>query len=384
MIYLDHAATSWPKPSGVTEAMVECVEQYGANPGRGSHQMAARASQVIGETRQRLAKMFGIRDPKDIIFTGNTTESLNLALKGFLNEGDHVITSTIEHNSIRRPLEHLSRHGGVEVTYINNEADGRLPMEKLKEAVRSETKLIAISHASNLLGTIQPIQEIGEWIQGTDIKLLVDGAQTAGILPIDVKRYNIHLLAVPGHKGLMGPQGTGALYVDPSIELKPLLHGGTGSFSERVDQPTERPYRYESGTPNTPGIAGWNAALLYIEKVGIDVILKHEKAMIEQLYQGLTTIHKVEVYGPRDIEQRVGSVAFNIKGYDPNEVSMILDLQYGIAVRAGYHCTPLAHSTTGTDGYGAVRVSVGYTTTEKEIHAFLTAIRDMAQSVSDQ
>jgi cysteine desulfurase family protein len=384
MIYLDHAATSWPKPTGVMEAMAACLNDYGANPGRGSHAMASRASQEIQQARLRLAKLFKVRDPRNIIFTSNTTEALNLGLKGFLKPGDHVITTSIEHNSIRRPLEYLKKRRGIEVTYLENETDGSLQIEKFKAAIKTNTVLVAISHASNLLGTLQPVKEIGEYLKGTNIRLLVDAAQTAGIIPIDVSEMNVHMLALPGHKGLMGPQGTGALYIDPNIELEPLVHGGTGSFSEQVDQPKERPYRYESGTPNTVGIAGWNAALAFIEKVGVDTIFEHEKKLLAQLYNGLMDIQGIITYGHADIAQRVGVVPFNVTGYDPNEVSMVLDMQYGIAVRSGYHCTPLAHGTAGTSTYGAVRASIGYATTEKDIGVFLMAIQEIASAVRQE
>lgn len=256
LIYLDHAATSWPKPPAVTEAVVNAMLNDAANPGRGSHAMAVRASRILFETRKQLAKLFNIKNPNDIAFTSNTTMSLNMAIKGWLKPGDHVIATSVEHNSVRRPLYYLEQTIGIEVTYVESDERGNINIDDVASAIRSNTTLAIVNHSSNLLGTIMPVADIAELTRKHGIKLLVDAAQSAGILPIDVRTMGIHMLAFPGHKGLLGPQGTGGLYIDPELDLVPLLHGGTGSQSEAVEQPQVRPDRYEAGTQNTPGLAG--------------------------------------------------------------------------------------------------------------------------------
>jgi cysteine desulfurase family protein len=381
IIYLDNAASSWPKPPEVLEAMKECLEEYAANPGRGGHTMAIRASRVLFEARKNLAKLFRIPNPNDIFFYMNTSQALNQAIKGLLRPGDHVITTGLEHNSVRRPLEFLKRTIGIEISYLENDPDGTLDMSKLSKSIREKTRLIVTAHASNLLGTLMPIEKIGEIAKEHGCLLLVDAAQTAGIIPIDVQKMNIDMLAFPGHKALYGPQGTAGLYVHPTIDLVPLIHGGTGSKSEEIDQPSTRPDRYETGTPNTVGIAGLNAALKFIHRTGLEEIHNREQKLIEQILQGLLQTPNVEVYGLRTIEERVGVIAFNVKGLDASEVAFILDQQYGIAVRSGYHCTPLGHMTARTTSMGAVRASVSYFTSNEEVDKFLQAIKELSEAM---
>lgn len=258
-IYLDHAATSWPKPPAVGEAMMNALQFAGANPGRGSHRMAVQASRVLFETRKGLATLFGIRNPNDIAFGSNTTEALNLAIQGVLQEGDHVIATMAEHNSVRRPLEFLRRQGKIEVDYVPVTAYGAIDLKQMERMFRKNTRLVVCTHSSNLLGSILPIGEISELCRQHHALLLVDAAQSVGVMPVDVGKLGIDMLAFPGHKGLLGPQGTGGLYIAPELDVQPLLHGGTGSQSEAVEQPKVRPDRYEAGTPNTVGIAGLGA-----------------------------------------------------------------------------------------------------------------------------
>lgn len=375
VIYMDHAATSWPKPDRVLQAMQEAVISYGANPGRGSHSMAVQASRVIFQTRRNLAQLFGIRNPNDIAFTLNTTMALNMAIKGVLQPGDHVIVTSIEHNSVRRPLEYVRRHHGVEITYLQSTVDGQLDMFELERSFQPHTKLVICSHSSNLLGTILPIARIGEMARARQAVFLVDAAQSAGILPVDVEAMKIDLLAFPGHKGLLGPQGTGGLYISPEIDLEPLLQGGTGSRSEDVEQPSVRPDRYEAGTPNTVGLAGLNEGVKFVLAETVDKIHAQEWTLTQRLMKGLGSIPSIRLLGPSLGEPRTGIVSFIAEGIDASEMAFRLDREYRIAVRSGMHCTPLAHETAGTLGSGAVRISIGYFTTEEEIEAVIAAVQ---------
>ncbi len=379
IIYMDHAATSWPKPDQVVEAMRSAMLMYGANPGRGSHSMAVQASRVIFQTRRNLAKLFGIRNPNDIAFTMNTTMALNMAIQGVLSSGDHVIATSIEHNSVRRPLEYLRRKRGVEVTYIETDAAGNLDMAKFRESFQLHTKLVICSHSSNLLGTILPIEEIGQFTRSQGALLLVDAAQSAGILPIDVERMGIDLLAFPGHKGLLGPQGTGGLYIAPHVDLEPLMRGGTGSRSEDMEQPLVRPDRYEAGTPNTVGIAGLNEGVKFILNETVEKIHTKEWSLTRLLMEGLETLEGIQLLGPPKSQPRTGIVSFIVEGIDASQLAFRLDREYGIAVRSGMHCTPLAHASAGTLDSGAVRASVGYETTEEDIYAVITAVRQIIE-----
>lgn len=379
LIYLDHAATSWPKPPEVMNAVMNAMHHDAANPGRGSHAMAVRASRILFDTRKQLAKLFNIRNPNDIAFTSNTTMALNMAIKGFVKPGDHVIASSVEHNSVRRPLHYLEQQMKLEVTYIESDAAGRIRVEAIEAAIQSNTSLIIVNHSSNLLGTILPVADIGEVAKKHGVKLLVDAAQSAGILPVDIQAMGIHMLAFPGHKGLLGPQGTGGLYIDPELELEALLHGGTGSQSEAPHQPLVRPDRYEAGTQNTPGLAGLQAGVRHVLKETVNRIYNHEWELTQRLMEGLSAIEDVHVLGPAMGEARTGIVAFYMDGVDPSECSFILDQHYNIAVRAGFHCTPLAHAAAGTSTTGAVRASVGLFTTINEVDACIQAVKEIRE-----
>lgn len=378
IIYLDNAASSWPKPAGVKESMAEAIDQYAANPGRGGHALAMRASKTLFRARLQLSRLFGIQNPNDLFFYLNATQALNQAIKGFLQEGDHVITSSIEHNSVRRPLEQLRQSKKINITYVQPRQDGLFYAEDFQAAIQGETRLIVVSHASNLTGLILPIQQIGKLAKKSGIRLLVDASQTAGVLPIDVEKMGIDMLAFPGHKGLYGPQGTGALYLHSEIDLEPLIVGGTGSHSESIEQPTTRPDRYESGTANTVGLAGLLAGVTFVMEKGVETIHAHEWALAKRTIEGLSGIDGVDLYGPDIAIERVGVVAFNIQGADASEVSFILDQQYGIATRAGYHCTPLGHQTAGTENKGAVRASFGVFNTEDEVDQLIEAVKEIA------
>lgn len=377
IVYLDHAATSWPKPPEVFEAMRKAMEEAAANPGRGSHRMAVKASRVLYGTRRTLADLFGVKNPNDIALTSNTTEALNLAIKGYLREGDHVIATMIEHNSVRRPLEYLKRTRGVQVDYIPVDEEGRLDVQLIEGAFRSNTRLVVCSHSSNLLGSIIPLVEIGELVKRKGAVLLVDAAQSAGMLDIHVEAMHVGMLAFPGHKGLLGPQGTGGLYISPDIDLEPLLHGGTGSQSEAIEQPTVRPDRYEAGTPNTIGYAGLQAGVKKVLEWTPQHIYQHEWELTQYMIEGLQEVGGLRILGPALGQARTGIVAFVSERYNASELAFRLDREYGIAVRAGYHCTPLAHMASGTEQTGAVRASVGISTTRDEVELMRKAIAEI-------
>ncbi|WP_339322838.1 aminotransferase class V-fold PLP-dependent enzyme [Paenibacillus sp. FSL W8-0194] len=376
-IYLDHAATSWPKPPEVLQAMQKAMEEAAANPGRGSHQMAVKASRVLFEGRKILSQLFQVRNQNDIIFTYNTTEALNLAIKGLLKSGDRVVATMVEHNSVRRPLEYLKRVMGIQVEYIPVNGQGQLDMAKLKAALESRPKLVISTHSSNLLGSILPVAEIGALARRFGAVYLVDAAQSAGCLDIDVSAMNIDLLAFPGHKGLLGPQGTGGLYISPSVDLEPLLHGGTGSQSEEKEQPAVRPDRYEAGTPNTAGIAGLKAGVAEVIKQTPQQIYRHEWELAQRIIEGIRGIRHLRVLGPEAGQPRTGIVSFVSSEKDSSEIAFRLDREYGIAVRAGMHCTPLAHEAVETLQTGAVRISVGVTTTRQEADAVIDAVKEI-------
>jgi len=378
MTYLDHAATSWPKPPAVTAAMCAMIEQAGGNPGRSGHRLAMRASETVYACRENLAKIFGVRDPLRICFTSNATESLNLAIHGLLKPGDHAVFSSMEHNSVWRPLRELERRG-VGISMASAGPDGIVQPDSVVNQLRPETKLIVLLHASNVNGALNPTADIGCVARERNIRFLVDAAQTAGAVPIDVEAMQIDILAFPGHKGLLGPQGTGGLYVHESIRLEPLKQGGTGSDSESSRQPEFAPDRYESGTLNTPGIAGLNEGVKFLLERGVEEVQRHERTLTGRLLAGLAEIPMVQVYGPRDSHHRTGVISFNVDGCDPVLVADELDRDFDIACRAGLHCAYLAHRTQGTEKTGTVRFSLGALSTERDVDVALAAVRTLAQ-----
>jgi cysteine desulfurase / selenocysteine lyase len=381
-IYLDNAATSYPKPPGVIEAATRALCDEGAAEGRSATRAALRVHEVISRCRQRAARLLGSASPERIIFTFNGTDSLNLAFHGLLRPGDHVVTSASEHNSVLRPLRHL-RGRGVEVTYVSADAEGRISSEDVGRALEKKTRLVALVHASNVTGTIQPIDRVGQLAHAAGALFLVDAAQSAGHLPIDVSRSPIDLLAAPGHKGLLGPLGTGILYVGPGVEeqLDSVRQGGTGSHSEDDRQPERLPDKYEAGNHNVPGLFGLEAALAWIEERGVQGICRHERELTEQLIAGLSPINGLRIYGPRSPDERVGVVSVTLDGFEPQELATVLDSSFGIETRAGLHCAPGAHRSLGTfAGGGTLRMSVGPFTTPEHIEAALAAFRALANS----
>ena len=377
MIYFDNAATTWPKPECVYEAVDQCLRNKGANPSRSGHFMALLAGQIVLNARVQIAEFFNISDPLQVVFTPNATEALNIGLKGLLKPGDHVITSSLEHNAVTRPLEKL-RSQGVEVTKLPTPVQEGLHPEQVEAAIQSNTKLIVLSHASNVMGLIQPIGEIGRIAGEKGVLFMVDSAQTAGSIPIDVQAMGIDLLVFAGHKGLLGPQGTGGLYLREDLRLDTLKEGGTGANSEEPFPPEESPERYESGTLNTPGIAGLGAGIEFIKQEGIEKIREKERTLTRQLMLGLSAIPGVILYGPDPSVERAPVVSINLEGREPSEVSYLLDKLYGIASRPGLHCAPDAHKTLGTFQQGTVRLSLGYFNTSQEVEECLDAVAGLS------
>lgn len=382
VIYLDNAASSWPKPPQVVRAMREAIEEYGANPGRGTHAPAMRASRVLLETRTRIAKLIGGVHPADIVFTLNTTMALNQAIEGFVRPGDHVICTNVEHNAVRRPLERLKRTIGIRVTYVETDRNGEMDLRAFRDAFQTRTRLVVCNHSSNLLGSILPVDRIAEITKAKGAKLLVDAAQTLGMVPIDVNRLGIDMLAFPGHKGLLGPQGTGGLYISPEIDLEPLMVGGTGSLPESEAQPDVRPDKFESGTPNTPGIAGLGEGVKFVLHESVENIYTKEWTLTQKMMEGLARLKGIRLIGPDFGKPRTGIVSFVLDGMDASEVAYRLDKDYRIAVRAGYHCTPLAHAAAGTLDSGAVRASVGVFTTEQEVDDMIRSVEDLIRRMN--
>ncbi|HCL89875.1 MAG TPA: cysteine desulfurase [Candidatus Atribacteria bacterium] len=379
MIYLDNAATSYPKPKEVGRAMLHFLEKVGASPGRSGHRLSIEAGRILYQTRESLAELFNVDDPLRIIFTLNVTEALNLVLKGLLQPGDQVITSSMEHNSVMRPLRELEKIG-VEVKVVYCSPEGLLDPQDIEKSIKKNTKLIVLNHGSNVIGSLLPIAEVGEIARKYNILFLVDAAQTAGCYPLDVKRDRIDLLAFTGHKGLYGPQGTGGLVVGEKVDikkLKPLKTGGTGSSSGSEEQPDFLPDVYESGTPNTVGLSGLNEGVRFILKEGVDKIRQHELELTQKLVEGLKEIPGVVIYGSNQDKERVAVISFNIKDQLPSEVGLRLDEEYGIMCRVGLHCAPAAHKTIGTFPVGAIRLSLGYFNTVEEVDKALFAIKNI-------
>lgn len=378
MIYLDNAATSFRKPESVYAAVDHALRHCSGNPGRSGHRVSMLANDVIRKTRMRCASLFNAESAEQIIFCSNATDALNLAIKGMLGPGDHAVTTSMEHNSVARPLETMKMNG-VEVTKVTSSPVCGTDPESIRVNLKDNTRLVIATHISNVTGTVNDIAAIGRICRERGIAFLVDAAQSAGARPIDVQEMNIDLLAFPGHKSLLGPQGTGGLYVRKGIILKHLKEGGTGSSSESLIQPDSMPEGYESGTLNVPGIAGLGAGISFISGIGIDKIQEKEDIAVRSMVDGLSSIKNVTVYGPPAGHPRGAVISFNIKGMAPQDVSILLDAAYGIAVRGGLHCAPDAHSMLGTlSSGGTVRVSPNYFTEADEIESFIKAVEEMA------
>lgn len=377
MIYLDNAATSWPKPESVYKAMDAFMRNLAANPGRAGFRMAVEAMRVMEEARVLLKEFFQAGPGGKVIFTFNCTDSLNMALKGILSPGDHVVTSCLEHNSVSRPLNKL-KETGVEYSRVAPDREGFIRPEAVSAAVNSRTRLIVLTHASNVLGNLQPVQEIGAVARRHGIPFLLDASQTAGVLPISLKEQQVDLLACPGHKGLLGPPGTGLLIMGKGLEINSLREGGTGSLSEEPRQPAAYPDRLEAGTPNTVGIAGLKAGIEFINRVGLETIRRHEVNLLHLLTSGIGAIPGVHIYGSQNAEEQTGLLSFNLEGWDPGELAAVLETEFDICCRAGLHCAPWAHEFLGTYPAGCLRLSLSYFTTEADVEKTVEALRAVA------
>ena len=377
MIYLDNAATSFPKPEGVYAALDHFARHSLANPGRSGHKMAQAAEHALADARHRLNRFFNGRHPERFAFTLNATDALNMAFKGVLDDGDHVVTTDLEHNSVSRPLVAMAEAGRIALTRIAADAGGTIDPDAIKAAFTPKTRLIALTHASNVLGTVQPVAEVGRIARERDLLFLVDAAQTAGVIPIDVQAMCIDLLAVPGHKSLLGPTGTGALYVGPRATLRAWREGGTGGDSLTPTQPADFPHFLEGGTPNVLGIAGLVAGLDFVEERGLAAIHRHEVELCDRLRLALADMPGFEAFGHGDAARRVGAVSFRCEAIPAPDLGGILDTSFDIAVRPGLHCAPYIHKALGTAPDGLVRVSPGPFTTEADIDRLIEALREV-------
>ncbi|MBQ0038492.1 MAG: aminotransferase class V-fold PLP-dependent enzyme [Clostridiales bacterium] len=373
MIYLDNAATTLHKPECVIQAVVQAMQSMG-NSGRSAHEEALTASRVIFDTREKLARLFRCARPDHVIFTANSTEALNIAIAGALSEGDHVISTDCEHNSVLRPLY---RHGNVD--FVPAGKDGTVNYNSFTELIKSNTRAIVCTHASNLTGNVLDIARIGQIAHANGLLFIVDASQTAGVFPVDMERMHIDVLCFTGHKSLLGPQGTGGLCVAEGVELRPWKVGGTGVQTYLEHQPEQYPTRLEAGTLNGHGIAGLSAALDYIAEVGIDSIRQQEQMLARRFYEGVAGIDGVTVYGDFSTTDRAPIVSLNVLDYDSSEVSDVLAQEYGIATRPGAHCAPRLHRALGTVEQGAVRFSFSHFNTESEVDTAIAAIREVAK-----
>lgn len=375
-VYLDNAATSFPKPPMVGARMREYVDEVGAPVNRGSYQAAQQAELVTLRLRQRLCALFGFADPSHVILTPGNTWGLNMLLLGALRRGDHVLVSAMEHNAVMRPLTQLAKHGVV-FDRIPCDAEGRLQADRIETMLRLNTRLVLLAHASNVSGTVQDAAAVGEICAARGIAFALDAAQTAGHIPLDFTALHLSALSVPAHKGLMGPQGIGALLLRPDFAktIEPLVSGGTGSVSDSEDIPLYLPDRFEPGTPNLPGIYGWEAALEYLEGITVEAVAAHDRALTARLLGGLREIPGVVLIGPDSVENRVGVFSLDFPGKDNAEIAARLEEGFGILTRCGLHCAPSAHRTLGTFPRGTVRLSLGWFNTEADIDRALRAIK---------
>ena len=377
IIYLDNAATSWPKPPNVGREMARFLAEDAANPGRAGHRMALAAERMLDDLRGKLARLFDAPDPARMILALNCTDALNMAIKGILEEGDHVITSTLEHNSVSRPLQALAEAKFITLTQLPMCEGGFIDPDAVKQAIRPETRLIAVTHCSNVLGTLQPAEEIGRLAREHDLLFLLDVAQSAGLVPLSVRRMNIDLLAFAGHKMLLGPTGTGGLYVGERADPAPWREGGTGGDSASPTQPHVYPYWLEGGTPNTVGLAGLNAALDYLAVQEPGAMLEHERRLARRLSEALAGDTRFRLLGPAEPSRRTGLVARPGEGLAQQEVGAVLEEGYNVAVRPGIQCAPSIHRELGTFPDGAVRIAPGPFNTEEEIDVVANALRQM-------
>lgn len=382
MIYLDNAATSRRKPQEVIDAVVFAMTSLG-NAGRGTTEAALDAARTIYGARDKIAGFFGVKNPKQVVFTANSTESLNIAIHGLIKPGDHVISSVMEHNSVLRPL-YEREEAGAELSLIECDGKGRLLTDDIEKNIRDNTRAIVLTHGSNLTGNVNDIEAVGRIAKAHGLLFIVDASQTAGVLPIDVEKMNIDVLCFTGHKSLLGPQGTGGMCVREGLEIEPLKRGGSGVDTYNRRHPSEMPTALEAGTLNGHGIAGLSAAIDFIEKTGIDEIREKEQSLLKRFVEGVRDIPGVKLYGDFDAEVRCPVVALNIGNADSSEISDILSMDYDIATRPGAHCAPEMHESLGTVDQGAVRFSMSYFNTGEEIDSAICAVREISEELSEE
>lgn len=377
MIYMDNAATTMHKPQEVIDAVVMAMSSMG-NAGRGVNEASLSASRIIYDTREKLCRLFGAEDPRQIVFTPNSTESLNIAIKGILNPGDHVIATMLEHNSVLRPLYEMEKKG-VRLTIVKSDQNGRFNLKDIEDAIAEDTKMIVCTNGSNLTGNYVDPEPVGTLARERGIVFVVDASQTAGVFPIDVQKMKIDVLCFTGHKGMLAPQGTGGMYVRKGLVIRPLKSGGSGVQTYSKTHPIEMPTALEAGTLNGHGIAGLHAAVEYLEKTGVDNVRAREQDLMWRFYEGVKDIPGVKVYGDFSSKNRCPIVTLNIGDYDSSEVSDELLTEYGISTRAGGHCAPLMHEALGTVEQGAVRFSFSHYNTEEEVDTAIEAIRELSK-----
>ena len=373
-IYLDNAATTFPKPPGTLQSMVETFSRVGGSPGRGSYAMAAEAERLVGETRRQLANFFDAPDPDRVVFASNATDALNLVIQGMANPGDHFVATELDHNSVLRPLHHLAEQGRITFDLARFDQHGFVDPDEVDSLIRPNTRAVIVSHASNVLGTIQPIAELGRRCSERQVPLVVDAAQTAGRIPVQMAACRVSAIAFTGHKSLFGPPGIGGLIVHPDLEIRTTRFGGTGIDSRSLDHTQDYPYRLEAGTGNLIGILGLSIGLDYVLQRGLDAIHEKEMTLIEMLRDGLRELRSVDMYAAADLTGHIAILAANVQAMSPQDVGAILDRDFGIAVRVGLQCAPFAHRRLGTIECGAIRFSPGVFNTEEEIDRVIDAM----------
>lgn len=379
---MDNAATSWPKPPGVIEAMAAFLERAGGNPGRSGHRLSVAAARVVYEAREAVAELFNVPDPLRVIFTHNATHALNLAIRGLLKRGDRVVATSVEHNSVMRPLRALEKKG-VEVAVAPCGRDASLNPAAMKKAVTPGTKLVVVNHASNVTGTLLPVAEVATIAHEAGALILVDAAQTAGCVPLDAQKAGVDLLAFTGHKALLGPNGTGGLVIGADVdvgEIEPLVAGGTGSSSESEEQPEALPDKFEAGTVNAVGLAGLHAGIRFVTERGVEAIRARGVALTRRLTEGLADIRGVKLYGPMDPERRTAAASITVEGLHVSDVGLRLDDGFNILARVGLHCAPAAHRTMGTFPEGTVRLAPGVFTTAPDVEKAVAAMKEIASA----
>lgn len=384
MIYLDNAATAFPRPQNVTEAVIDWLKHQAGSPGRGHHVSAKLANDWVSKVRRRVARFFGVRDEHRVVITYSATDALNMAIKGLVNQGDHVIISAMEHNSVLRPLRHLERDGIISLDLVPCDQQGYLQEEKLWLSFQENTRLVVLNHASNVTGAVQEVTALGAKIRRRGAYLLLDAAQSAGAVPVESESLRADLIAFAGHKGLYGLPGTGGLIIGERIQqLRSWRQGGTGYNSLSEYQPVNWPEFFEAGTMNMPGIISLGCGIEFIEQQGMDEIIKRKRRHLEFLWDALSQIKGVQLYGPEPHQKRVAVLSFNIRGWEPHDVAEILQHNYHIQVRSGLHCAPLAHRTLGTAPEGTVRLSPGYFTRPDELKQVVQAVKNIAANRVD-